>query len=77
MYEYRCPNCGLEENRLVSMAERDQQTCACGVEHARVEIPSGQVLRADAQWKVGAIMGNGQKVDGAVLGRTRKHRGFM
>jgi putative FmdB family regulatory protein len=77
MYEYRCPDCGREENRLVPMAERDHQTCSCGVAHERIEIPSGQVTRTDARWKMDAILANGQKVDGAALGRTRKHKGFM
>lgn len=30
MYDYHCPACGIDFERIVKMDNRDKQTCACG-----------------------------------------------
>lgn len=81
IYEYRCPSCGHEEDRLVSMNGRDGQVCGqevatnveltgfehmrCGGHLERTEIASVQTNLVDKRWQYKAILGDGQRVPGS------------
>lgn len=69
-YEYRCTQCGLEEDRIVRIADRDTQTCDCGQNLCRVEISESQA-RMDSFFVGGAILGDGSVVKGN-FGRRRE-----
>lgn len=43
-WDYQCPRCGTQEERSVSVAERDSQVCECGGRLARVQAFRSQLL---------------------------------
>lgn len=63
MYDYRCPSCSKEEERLVKYAVRDDQTCSCGAHLNRDEIAL-TVSRTDMRYEPKAIMADGSRVKG-------------
>ena len=70
MYEYECPKCGRAEDRLVPLRQADEQTCGCGEDFKRVEIPSATFGRIG--FIPGVELANGQFVRGTFGDAPRK-----
>ena len=67
LYEFTCPDCGKECERLSSMAHRDLQQCdgdECGAVLHRIEIPSSVMLDVKGSYECSAILADGSKVPG-------------
>lgn len=55
IYPYRCPECGKEEDRLVSFEDRDKQVCC---NRLMTRLPA---LPSPAQWKTSCDTASGGK----------------
>lgn len=41
VYEYLCPNCGKQEDRMVKFEDRNNQVCQCGEKtNKRISAPN-------------------------------------
>lgn len=74
MYEYSCGSCGGSDERVAPIAERDSQDCAeCGARLVRTEICATHT-RVDSFMTHGAILSNGQFVEGNFGARRDRGR---